>query len=149
VSATSTILESTYLSGKVLKRSLPVFSGPTGAEAPAIKRLLLPQGELAQFYDAAEPIRYLACIELIPDSVRGNHYHEIKEELIYVIQGEILLTAQDIDSKEHDSVPLATGDTVLISTRVAHALRVLKAGHAIEFSSARFDAADTYRFPLA
>jgi mannose-6-phosphate isomerase-like protein (cupin superfamily) len=149
VSATSTILESTYLSGKVLKRSLLVFSAPPGADAPVVKRLLLPQGELAQFYDAAKPIHYLAHIELRPDSVRGNHYHEAKEELIYLVQGEILLTVQDIDSKERDSVPLATGDIVLISTRVAHALHVVKAGHAIEFSSARFDPADTYRFPLA
>jgi mannose-6-phosphate isomerase-like protein (cupin superfamily) len=149
VSATSTILESTYLSGKVLKRPLPVFNGPTGPEAPAVKRLLLPQGELAQFYDAAEPVRYLAYIELRPGTVRGNHYHEAKEELIYLIQGEILLEVQDIDSKERDSIPVAAGETVLISTRVAHALRVLKAGHAIEFSSARFDAADTHRFPLA
>ena len=149
VSAASAMWESAYLSGKVLKRSLPVFHGPTSADAPALKRLLLPQGALAQFYDGVEPIHYLACIELLPDSVRGNHYHEIKEELIYVIQGEVLLTVQDIDSKAYESIRLATGDTVSISTRVAHALQVLKPGHAIEFSAARFDPADTYRFSLA
>src|SRR5207244_7219783 len=71
--------ESTFLSGKVLRRSLPVVQPASGSGAPSLKRLLLPQGELAQFYDGEEPIRYLAYIELRPGVVRGNHYHKVKE----------------------------------------------------------------------
>ena len=148
MSASPTLLESAFLSGKVRKRSLPAFHPPTGPDAPALKRLLLPQGELAQFHAGPESIHYQAYIELRESTVRGNHYHEVKEEFIYLIQGELLLVVEDIDSKARDSVMLQTGDIAFISTRVAHALKSLKNGHAIEFSEARFDAADTHRYPL-
>jgi hypothetical protein len=58
--------DSSFLNGKVLKRSLPELHLPLGPDAPVLKRLMLPQGELAQFYDAEEGIRYLAFIELRP-----------------------------------------------------------------------------------
>ena len=148
MSAPSTPFESAFLSGKVRKRSLPAFQPPTGSDAPALKRLLLPQGELAQFHDGPEPIHYQAYIELREGTVRGNHYHEVKEEFIYLIQGELLLVMEDIDSRTRESVSLQTGDLVVISPRVAHALKILKHGHAIEFSTARFDVADTHRHPL-
>jgi hypothetical protein len=71
--------ETTLLNGKVLKRSLPLLQLPLGPDAPALKRLLLPQGELAQFYDAEQGIRYMAFIKLLPGQVRGNHYHKVKK----------------------------------------------------------------------
>ena len=142
------MLESTFLSGKVIKVSLPVLAAPSGPEAPARKRLLLPQGELAQVYDSDEPIRYLAYIELREHTVRGNHYHRIKEEMVYLIQGELLLVVEDVHSKGREQVPLQTGDVAVIQPGVAHVLRILKAGHALEYSKTRFEAADTYRYPL-
>jgi hypothetical protein len=45
-------------------------------------------------------------------------------------------------------VPLQTGDLVLINPGIAHALQTVKAGEAIEFGQARFDAADIYPYPL-
>ena len=141
--------ESTFLNGKVLRRSLPALQLPLGPDAPALKRLFLPQGELAQFYNADEGIRYMAFIELLPGQVRGNHYHKVKEELVYVIRGEVMLVVADIDSKAQASVPLRAGDLAMIRTGIAHALRPVEPGQAIEFSSARFDPADIHRFPLA
>ena len=64
--------ETTLLAGKVLKRSLPTLQLPLGLDAPTLKRLLLPQGELAQFYDAEEGMRYMAFIELLSGQVRGR-----------------------------------------------------------------------------
>ena len=141
--------ESAFLNGKVLKRSLPVLRLPLEPDAPALKRLLLSQGELAQFHDADEGIRYLAFIELVPGQVRGNHYHQVKEELVYVIRGELLLDVADIDSQARASVALRTGDLAVIRTRIAHALRPVEPGQAIEFSSSRFDPADIHKFLLA
>jgi mannose-6-phosphate isomerase-like protein (cupin superfamily) len=140
--------ESSLLNGRVLKRSLPVLPLPVGPDAPALKRLLLPQGELAQFHDADEGIRYLAFIELLPGQVRGNHYHQVKEELVYVIHGDVLLDVLNIDSKARASVALRSGDLALIRTRIAHAFRPAGPGRAIEFSTARFDPADIHKFPL-
>ena len=141
--------ESTFLNGKVLKRSLPLLQLPLGPDAPALKRLLLPQGELAQFYDAEQGVRYMAFIELLPGQVRGNHYHKVKEELVYMIRGEVLLSVADIDSQARASVALRAGDVAVIRTGIAHAIRAVEPGQAIEFSIARFDPADIHRFPLA
>ena len=141
--------EAAFLNGKVRKRSLPVISLPVGPGAPPVKRLFLPQGELAQFHDADEGIRYLAFIELLPGQVRGNHYHKVKEERVYVIRGEILLVVADIDSEARASVSLRAGDLALIQIGVAHAYQTVAPGQAIEFSPTRFNPADTYPFPLA
>ena len=141
--------ETTFLNGKVLKRSLPLFRLPLRPDAPDLKRLLLPQGELAQFYDADEGIRYMAFIEFLPGQVRGNHYHKVKEELVYVIRGEVLLSVANVDSKARASVALRAGDLAVIRTCIAHALQTVEPGYAIEFSIARFDPADIHQFPLA
>ena len=140
--------ESVFLSGKVLKRALPVVQNPAGAGALVTKRLLLPQGELAQFHNADDPVRYIAFIELREGSVRGNHYHKFKDELIYVIQGEVELVVEDIHSKTRETVLLQAGDLTVIQRDVAHALRPVKPGQAIEFSRVQFNPADTHRYPL-
>ena len=141
--------ESKFLSGKVRKHSLPEFELPVAADAPTVKRLLLPQGELAQFYDADDGMRYLAFIELRAGTVRGNHYHKVKEEWLYVMRGEVVLTVQDMDSKARESVPLMAGDLVVIPTGIAHVLQVVSPGQAVEFSTARFDPLDIHRVQLA
>jgi quercetin dioxygenase-like cupin family protein len=140
--------ESEYLAGNVVKSSLPVISGRPGPDAPRLKRLLLPQGELAQVHDSDDGIRYMAVIETLMGSVRGNHYHKVKEEWIYVMQGELLLLVEDIQTKERASVPLQTGDLVMIHTGIAHVLRTVKPGQAIEFSPTRFSPADIFPYPL-
>jgi mannose-6-phosphate isomerase-like protein (cupin superfamily) len=137
-----------FLSGKVLKQSLPPLSGPPGPAAPALKRLLLPQGELAQLYDSEEGIRYIAAIELRAGGIRGNHYHKVKEELLYMIEGELLLVVEDPESHARASIPLRRGDLAFIRTGIAHALQPAGPGRAIEFSAARFDPSDIYKFPL-
>ena len=144
--ATATVAERKFLSGKVVKRSLPVIEGKPPPGTPAVKRVMLPQGELAQFYDSDEPVRYLAYTELREGGTRGNHYHKVKEEFIYVIQGEMLLVVEDVVSKVRDSVLLRAGDVAVVQPGVAHAWRTVKAGRAIEFSKSRFDASDSCHY---
>ena len=110
---------------------------------------MLPQGELAQFHNSEQPIHYLAFIELRAGTQRGNHFHRIKQEFIYLLSGEVRLIVEEIESKARDIVPLQTGDLVFIPTGVAHTLDVVKTGQAIEFSEARFDPADIHRYPLS
>ena len=137
------------LGGKVVKTSLPQVQPPSGPDSPTLKRLLLPQGELAQFYDSPEGIRYIAFIELNAGNPRGNHYHKIKEEWVYVIRGELTLLVLDLATNASAETALAAGDLVRISTQVVHTLKVIQPGQAVEFSSARFDPADIYRHVLA
>jgi quercetin dioxygenase-like cupin family protein len=136
--------ETSFLNGKVRKHSLPVLESG-GPNAPTLKRLMLAQGELAQVYDAEEPIRYLAVIELRPGCLRGNHYHKTKEEWVYVIQGEVLLRLQDASTRETASVSLQSGDLVNIQTGVVHSMETVKAGVAVEFAPVRHNPADTHR----
>lgn len=135
------------LAGKVTRTPLPLLA-PGQPDLPTLKRLALPQGELAQLYDGDEGIRYLAWIELKPGSLRGNHYHRRKAEFFYLLAGEVELALQDLESGEQARLTLAVGELVFLSPGIVHAYRPLTAGHAIEFSPVRFDPADTFRHPL-
>lgn len=135
------------LAGKVTRTPLPLLA-PGQPDLPTLKRLALPQGELAQVYDGDEGIRYLAWIELKPGSLRGNHYHQHKAEFFYLLAGEVELALEDALTGERDRLTLAVGDLVFLSPGVVHAYRPLTAGHAIEFSPVRFDPADTFRRAL-
>ncbi len=137
-----------YLQGKVLKHSLPVFEGAPRSDVLGPKRLLLPQGELANFYDGREGIRYIAYIDLRSGSVRGNHWHRVKEEQMYLISGELVLVAQEREAGERVSVQLRPGDWAFIAPGVIHALQIIASGQAIEFSKTPFDPADTEKFAL-
>ena len=140
--------EIALLDGKVTKRTLPMVEPSSTPDLRTLKRLMLPQGELAQFYDGEEGIRYIAQIELQAGSVRGNHYHKLKQEWVYVMSGEVTLIAEDLETKRRESVQLKPGDLAFIQTEVVHVLQVTEAGQAIEFSTARFDPADIYRQKL-
>ncbi len=137
-----------FLSGNVFKWSLPFISLPPPADAPALKRLALGQGELAQFHDDDEGARYIAYIELRAGCVRANHYHKIKKEWTYVISGKLLLTLEDIATRERASFSLEAGELAFIGTSVAHAMRTVEPGGAVEFSQARFDPVDSYPYKL-
>src|SRR5690349_15248191 len=140
--------ETTLLNGRVLKRALPVVEPENAAGSPTLKRLLLPQGELAQFFDGEEPLRYLAYIELRGGSARGNHFHKGKAEWIYLLSREAMLLLEDVETKEQGILPLKVGELAFVQTGIAHAIQVLKSGQAIGFSCARFDAEDIYKYPI-
>jgi quercetin dioxygenase-like cupin family protein len=140
--------ETTLFSGRVFKRSLPFVGLPPAADAPRLKRLALAQGELAQIHDGEEGLRYLAYLELRAGSVRGNHYHKIKKEWTYVISGKLLLLVEDIATRERVSLEMHCGDLAFIGTGIAHALRTIEPGGAVEFSQAEFNAADIYPYAL-
>ena len=138
----------TLFSGKVLQHRLTVFDGKPPADAPPIKRLILPQGELAQFLDSDEPVCYAAYLELAPAGVRGNHYHDVKEEQIYVIAGELQLTVEDVASKKRETLSMSAGTLTLIKAGIAHAFRTVQPGHAIELAQTRFTPEDFHAYEL-
>jgi quercetin dioxygenase-like cupin family protein len=140
--------ESRYLSGKVTKSSLPTLLNANGPDVPNLKRLLLPQGELAQVHNSEDPIRYLAVFELREGGVRGNHYHHHKRESVYLIEGEITLLLQDLASGERAAVTVTAGDLVFISPGIAHALRTVHPGRGLEFAPDPLDPSDSFRHVL-
>ena len=65
-----------------------------------------------------------------------------------MLQGELLVLVEDVETKVRASVPLRTGELLLIQTGVAHLLQTVEPGQAIEFSKARFNPADSFPFSL-
>ncbi len=141
-------METSLLGGKVFKHSLPVFRSSSGTNLPRLKRLLLPQGELAHFYDGPGGLNYVAFLELREGTLRANHYHKGKDEGLYMLSGELRLVLKDPTSGEQCSLSLEVGDIAIIQPGIAHALQTVRQGQAIEFSHARFDPADVYPFKL-
>jgi hypothetical protein len=136
------------LDGKAWVATLPEVTPENSVGSPSIKRLMLKQGELAQIHDSDEPIRYLASIELLPGFIRGNHLHRVKREFIYLLAGEFELVVEDPATRERAEARLRKGDLAFVDVEVAHALRPLTVGLALEYSAARFNAADIIRYPL-
>jgi mannose-6-phosphate isomerase-like protein (cupin superfamily) len=128
--------------GRVVVSSLPVCD-PNAALQPAVKRLLLERGELAQIHNADHPVRMIAYTELIAGRIRGNHYHRHKHEWMYIIRGSGRLVVEDRDTGARDETLIVAGDLVSIAVGVSHAIEPLEDGHAIEFSPSPFDPADT------
>jgi quercetin dioxygenase-like cupin family protein len=138
--------EEVLLSGKVKIWRLPEVQ--PGVNEAGLKRLMLPQGELAQFYDDEEGVRYIASIELKAGTVRGNHYHKIKREYVYVLAGKLRLVVQELGNGRQEEMELEGGSLVFIEPGIVHALDVKESGVAVEFSVNRFDSGDTYREKL-
>lgn len=116
---------------------------------PRLKRLQLPQGELAQIHDGPDGMRYIAFVELRAGAVRGNHFHKVKQEWFYVCQGEVLLKVGDPASDARETIPVRAGDLVFIPPGVAHSISTVRPGHALEFAPTQFDASDSQPFTLA
>lgn len=137
-----------YLQGRLLHHALPQLAIPTPPDAPLLRRVALPQGELAQLVNGPEGIRYLATLQLLAGTVRGNHVHFAKRESVYLMSGSARLVARDLDSAERIELMIAPGDLVQIAPRVAHAFHVLADGWGVEFAPDPLDPSDTHRHPV-
>jgi mannose-6-phosphate isomerase-like protein (cupin superfamily) len=145
----SGMTEEILFSGKLVKQRLPDLKPGEGVELPVLKRLILPQGMLAQFHDSEEPARYIAALELVTGTVRGNHHHHTKVEHVYLMRGALELIAEDVETGQRTQLAMKPGDLVVIQPGVAHAFRVIQEGVAIEFAPTRFDPADSHRHVVA
>jgi mannose-6-phosphate isomerase-like protein (cupin superfamily) len=141
----SGMIRQVVLGGKVVWERYPVIQGrpAPGVELPPLKRLLLPQGELAQIHNGGTPIAYLAWIELRVGGLRGNHVHQRKDESIYLISGRMWVHLADPGTGERAQVLLEPGDRIRIPPGVAHALQPVVAGHALEYAPEPLDPTDS------
>lgn len=137
-----------FFSGGVMRCRLPSLTPDPQMAMPVLKRLMLTQGELAQFHDSEVSIHYIAALELKEGSVRGNHYHRKKMEHVYLMGGEMELIAQEMKSGERAEFVMQAGDLVIIQPGVAHAFRVRRPGVAVEFAPTRFDPSDIQHHSL-
>ena len=88
----------------------------------------------------------MALVELRVGGIRGNHFHRVKLEYFYLISGKLLVVAED--GGERVEIEVHPGDLITIETGVAHAMKPLEPGYAIEFSPALFDSEDVERVKI-
>jgi dTDP-4-dehydrorhamnose 3,5-epimerase-like enzyme len=127
---------------KVYREKLPERKDIDGA-----KRWSEEKGEFVQI-SYREDIGHLAFFELKKGYVRGNHYHEKKEEVFYIISGEVRAFFVDIDSSEKEEQLLTKGDKIKVSTRVGHVFHGVEDALVVEYSPQYYDKEDSFRMDL-
>jgi dTDP-4-dehydrorhamnose 3,5-epimerase-like enzyme len=108
------------------------------------------QEERGEFVQVAyrEEMRHLAVFEIRKGFSRGNHYHEKKEEIFYILDGRIRAIFLDMDTREKEEKVLEKGDKLRIKPRCGHIFNALEDTRVVEYSPQVFDPADNYKIDL-
>jgi uncharacterized RmlC-like cupin family protein len=137
-----------FFGGKVEIKALLLTDQP--ATRPEVRaRLSSTKGEMAVLADTGQVIRHLAYLELRPGQRRGDHFHKIRREYLYLISGESSMLLEEIDTHSKATVKIVPGDLVFLQPGVAHAFLPLSAGQAVEFAAEPFDPSDVFPHPIA
>jgi mannose-6-phosphate isomerase-like protein (cupin superfamily) len=117
-------------------------------------RLETDGGELARIINGST-IRFVAYIEFDPErkTLRGNHFHSNKTEIIYLSSGSVQVTYLRVDSQagrpsKTETVLHSTGDLIVIPAGVAHAYLPKQLSHGLELSHTKYAAGDTHEYIL-
>ena len=129
--------------GKVLIEKVPSIR-----DTPGVKRWEEERGEFVQI-SYQEEIWHLALFEIRKGFSRGNHYHEAKEEIFYVVSGKMRALFLDMDTLEKEEQLLEKGDKIRIKPRCSHLFYGLEDTLVVEYSPQVFDKEDSYRIDLA
>lgn len=130
---------------KLTLRRLPVLEQPPAQPVLDGVRIRMAAGEAAPIFNGV-PYRFIAYLEFLAGTGawRGNHYHEKKREVFYVIRGRLRGVFEDVDTGERAEATLETGDLLTIEPRCAHAFQALEYSQVIECSTLDYDAGDAY-----
>jgi quercetin dioxygenase-like cupin family protein len=111
-------------------------------------RLSSPQGELAQIVNGQEGFRFMVYLEFRPGSEkpRGNHFHRLKRETLYIIAGRILACYEDVRTGESMESELSAGTLAVVEPGIAHAYYSIDHAHALEMSPNVYDPVDTIAY---
>ncbi len=120
---------------------------PEGKDIDGAKRWSEDKGEFVQI-SHREDIGHLAFFELKKGHVRGNHYHEKKEEVFYIISGKVRAIFFDIDSSEKEEQILTRGDKIKVATRIGHIFLGIEDTLVVEYSPQYYDKEDAFRMDL-
>jgi dTDP-4-dehydrorhamnose 3,5-epimerase-like enzyme len=127
---------------KIIIEKLPETKNIDGA-----KRWEDAKGEFVQI-SYREDIGHVAFFELRKGQFRGNHYHEKKEEVFYIISGKIRAIFADIDTFEREEQILTKGNKVQVLTRVGHIFHGLEDALVVEYSPQYYDKEDALKINI-
>jgi len=124
-------------------KGVSIIDLPDAKERDGAKRWDEERGEFAQI-SYRENIGHLAFFELRKGFFRGSHYHEIKEEIFYVIRGRIRAIFKDLENNETEEHVLTRGQKISVKPRCAHIFHGLEDTLVIEYSPQFYDKTDSY-----
>jgi dTDP-4-dehydrorhamnose 3,5-epimerase-like enzyme len=116
---------------------------PRSKEILGAKRWEEERGEFVQI-SYKEEMRHLAIFEIRKGFSRGNHYHEKKEEIFYVVKGKIRALLVDMDTLQKEEDVFEKGDKIRIKPRCGHLFFGLEDSLIVEYSPQIFDVEDRY-----
>ena len=127
---------------KVVLKKLPNTKEITGE-----KRWEEERGEFAQVA-YHEEMHHLAVFEIRKGYSRGNHYHEKKEEVFYLVSGKLRALLVDMDTLDQEEKILRKGDKIRIKPRCGHLFYGLQDALVVEYSPQPYDNEDNYKLDL-
>jgi dTDP-4-dehydrorhamnose 3,5-epimerase-like enzyme len=116
---------------------------PRSKEILGAKRWEEERGEFVQI-SYKEEMRHLAIFEIRKGFSRGNHYHEKKGEIFYVVKGKIRALLVDMDTVQKEEDVFEKGDKIRIKPRCGHIFFGLEDSLIVEYSPQIFDVEDRY-----
>ncbi len=116
---------------------------PRSKEILGAKRWEEERGEFVQI-SYKEEMRHLAIFEIRKGFSRGNHYHEKKEEIFYVVKGKIRALLVDMDTLQKEEGVFEKGDKIKIKPRCGHLFFGLEDSLIVEYSPQIFDVEDRH-----
>lgn len=90
-------------------------------------------------YVADMPIRTCKALVVKEDTVLGDHYHKLKDEIFYLLKGSGTVTLDGVTS------PFNENDIVHAKAGVKHTFNLLEGSILLEAGTEPFDATDDYK----
>jgi dTDP-4-dehydrorhamnose 3,5-epimerase-like enzyme len=120
---------------------------PHSKEILGAKRWEEERGEFVQI-SYKEEIWHLAVFGIRKGFSRGNHYHEAKEEIFYVVSGKMRALFLDMDSLQKEEYILQKGDKIRMKPRCGHIFYGLEDTLVVEYSPQIYNMEDSFRIDL-
>lgn len=132
---------------KVTVCRLPMTQSPIPAGGG---RIFSETGEIAQILNEQDSYSFLAYISFVPDSprLRGNHYHGLMTETMYLIRGSLLARYRNLETGAEATLELTAGDLVTIAPNCAHVYLPLQETDALEIGKEIYHPDDTHPYPF-
>jgi quercetin dioxygenase-like cupin family protein len=84
------------------------------------------RGEMSYILDRKTNITSALLIASKKGSVRANHYHKKDSHYVYLLEGKMEYTYQEVGSKKKQSIIINEGEVVYSPSMVIHAMRFLE-----------------------
>jgi dTDP-4-dehydrorhamnose 3,5-epimerase-like enzyme len=120
---------------------------PHSKEILGAKRWEEERGEFVQI-SYKEEIWHLAVFGIRKGFSRGNHYHEAKEEIFYVVSGKMRALLMDMDTLQKEEYILEKGDKIRLKPRCGHIFYGLEDTLVVEYSPQIYNMEDSFRIDL-